>query len=206
MRISDWSSDVCSSDLESLLTQAETELASLRLAEAQSENFLAVLLGGPVPVGLTVPLTLADQKNGTVIAAGLPSELMVTRPDILAAEEKLRAARANIGAARTAFFPSISLTGSIGFASTDLGNLIGNAGLSWSFGPSISLPIFDWGARKGNLSVAEAREDIAIAEDERTIQGAFRAVAEALDECGSASCGEGVCMDDEIPVVAVNIK
>src|SRR3546814_4624128 len=72
---------------ESLLTQAETELASLRLAEAQSENFLAVLLGGPVPVGLTVPLTLADQKNGTVIAAGLPSELMVTRPDILAAEE-----------------------------------------------------------------------------------------------------------------------
>src|SRR3546814_7559082 len=104
MRISDWSSDVGSSDLgvtsaldfrqaESLLTQAETELASLRLAEAQSENFLAVLLGGPVPVGLTVPLTLADQKNGTVIAAGLPSELMVTRPDILAAEEKLRAAR-----------------------------------------------------------------------------------------------------------------
>src|SRR3546814_11826452 len=77
-------------------------------------NFLAVLLGGPVPVGLTVPLTLADQKNGTVIAAGLPSELMVTRPDILAAEEKLRAARANIGAARAAFFPSISLTGSIG--------------------------------------------------------------------------------------------
>src|SRR3546814_8924608 len=74
-----------------------------------------LLLGGPVPVGLTVPLTLADQKNGTVIAAGLPSELMVTRPDILAAEEKLRAARANIGAARAAFFPSISLTGSIGF-------------------------------------------------------------------------------------------
>ncbi|APL96351.1 RND transporter [Sphingobium indicum B90A] len=165
---------------ESLLTQAETELASLRLAEAQSENFLAVLLGGPVPVGLTVPLTLADQKNGTVIAAGLPSELMVTRPDILAAEEKLRAARANIGAARAAFFPSISLTGSIGFASTDLGNLIGNEGLSWSFGPSISLPIFDWGARKGNLSVAEAREDIAIAEYERTIQGAFREVADAL--------------------------
>src|SRR3546814_6526579 len=90
LRIMDWSSDVCSSDL--------------RLAEAQSENFLAVLLGGPVPVGLTVPLTLADQKNGTVIAAGLPSELMVTRPDILAAEEKLRAARANIGAARAAFF------------------------------------------------------------------------------------------------------
>src|SRR3546814_6284687 len=83
---------------------------------------------------------------------------MVTRPYIWAAEEKLRAARANIGAARAAFFPSISLTGSIGFASTALGNLIGNEGLSWSFGPSNSLPIFDWGARKGNLSVAEARD------------------------------------------------
>src|SRR3546814_3428709 len=103
---------------ESLLTQAETELAGLRLTKAQSDNFLAVLLGGPVPVGGAAPLTLADQKNGTVIAAGLPSELMVARPDILAAEERLRAARANIGAARAAFFPSISLTGSIGFAST----------------------------------------------------------------------------------------
>src|SRR3546814_11519806 len=98
----------------------------------------------------------------------------------MAAEENLRAARANSGAARAAFFPSISLTGSIGFASTDLGNLIGNEGLSWSFGPSISLPIFDWGARKGTLSVAEAREAIALAESERTIQGPFRAVADAL--------------------------
>lgn len=165
---------------ESLLTQAETELAGLRLTKAQSDNFLAVLLGGPVPVGRAAPLTLADQKNGTVIAAGLPSELMVARPDILAAEERLRAARANIGAARAAFFPSISLTGSIGFASNDLGDLIGSEGLNWSFGPSISLPIFDWGARKGNLSVAEAREDIAVADYERTIQGAFREVADAL--------------------------
>src|SRR3546814_15779904 len=114
------------------VTQAETELASLRLDEAQIENFLAVLLVGPVPVGLTVPLTLADQKNGTVIAAGLPSELMVTRPDILAAEEKLRAARANIGAARAALFPSIQLTGSIGFASPAHGNLIRNEGIRWS--------------------------------------------------------------------------
>src|SRR3546814_14694015 len=105
---------------------------------------------------------------------------MVTRPYIWAAEEKLRAARANIGAARAAFFPSISLTGSIGFASTALGNLIGNEALSWSFGPSISLPIFDWGARKGNLSVAESRADIAIADYERTIQGDSRDVPAAL--------------------------
>ena len=165
---------------ESLLTQAETELAGLRLTRARSDNFLAVLVGGPIPANLPAPLTLAQQRSGTTIAAGLPSELLVVRPDILAAEERLRASRANIGAARAAFFPSISLTGNLGFASTDLGNLVGSNGLSWSFGPSISLPIFDWGRRKGNLSVAEAREDIAVASYERTIQGAFREVADAL--------------------------
>jgi multidrug efflux system outer membrane protein len=165
---------------ESLLTQAETELAGLRLARAQSDNFLAVLTGGPVPADLPAPLPLADQKSGITIAAGLPSDLLVVRPDILAAEERLRAARANIGAARAAFFPSISLTGNLGFASTDLGNLVGSDGFSWSFGPSISLPIFDWGRRKGNLSVAVAREDIAVASYESTVQQAFREVADAL--------------------------
>ena len=102
--------------------------------------------------------SMPTRKSGVTIAAGLPSELMVTRPDVLAAEERLRAARANIGAARAAFFPSISLTGSLGFASTALGNLVGSDGLSWSFGPAISLPIFDWGRRQGDLTVAEARE------------------------------------------------
>src|SRR3546814_2977829 len=80
-------------------------------------------------------MPLADQKSGQVIAAGLPSDLMVTRPDVLAAEERLRAARANVGAARAAFFPTISLTGSLGFASTALDNLFSEDGLSWSFGP-----------------------------------------------------------------------
>ena len=165
---------------ESLLTQAETELAGLRLLKAQNDNFLAVLTGGPIPGQLGAPLPLAAQKSGVTIAAGLPSELMVTRPDVLAAEERLRAARANIGAARAAFFPSISLTGSLGFASTALGNLVGSDGLSWSFGPAISLPIFDWGRRQGDLTVAEARENIAIADYEATIQQAFREVADAL--------------------------
>src|SRR3546814_15520774 len=105
---------------------------------------------------------------------------MIRRPPRFTRTDTLFPYTTLFRSARAAFFPSISLTGSIGFASTDLGNLIGNEGLSWSFGPSISLPIFDWGARKGNLSVAEAREDIAIAEYERTIQGAFREVADAL--------------------------
>lgn len=165
---------------ESLLTQAETQLASLRLAQAQSENFLAVLVGGPIAIPLPEPLPLDRQRSDVTIAAGLPSELLVVRPDILAAEERLRAARANIGAARAAFYPSISLTGSLGFASTELGDLVGSDGFTWNFGPSINLPIFDWGGREGNLTVAEARENIAVASYERTVQEAFREVADAL--------------------------
>ncbi|RJF93606.1 efflux transporter outer membrane subunit [Sphingomonas cavernae] len=165
---------------ESLLTQAETELAGLKLVKAQSDNFLAVLTGGPLPGTLPTPLPLARQASPAELAAGLPSELLVARPDIIAAEEQLRAARANIGAARAAFFPTISLTGNIGFASDALGNLVGENGFSWSFGPSISLPIFDFGRTQGNLTVAEARENIAIATYEKTVQTAFQEVSNAL--------------------------
>jgi len=165
---------------ETLLTTAETELAALRLTRAQSDNFLAVLTGGPVTGPLPAPLPLAQQTQSPTLAAGLPSDLMVARPDVLGAEEQLRAARANIGAARAAFFPTISLTGSFGFASPTLKNLIDTSSESWSFGPSISLPIFDWGRTKGNLAVARARGDIAVATYERTVQGAFREVADAL--------------------------
>jgi multidrug efflux system outer membrane protein len=165
---------------ETLLTQAETQLASLKLAKAQADNFLAVLVGGPLPADLPAPLPLVDQSRPPALTAGLPSELLVARPDILQAEEQLRAARANVGAARAAFFPSISLTGNIGFASSSLDSLFGNNGLSWSFGPTISLPIFDFGRNKGNLTVAEARENIAVATYEKTVQSAFREVADAL--------------------------
>jgi outer membrane protein, multidrug efflux system len=165
---------------ETLLTQAETELASLRLARARTRNFSYVLIGRPVPPDLPDPLPMAQQGIIRDIRPGLPSELLVNRPDIVAAEEQLRAARANIGAARAAFFPSISLTGSAGFASNELGSLVGSDGLSWSFGPTIRLPIFDWGRTRGNLTVAEARENIAVAGYERTVQTAFREVADGL--------------------------
>jgi len=165
---------------ETLLTQAETQLASLKLGKAQADNFLAVLTGGPVAGPLPAPLPLVAQAQSPVLTAGLPSDLLVARPDILAAEERLRAARANVGAARAAFFPSISLTGNLGFASGSLDNLFSNDGFGWSFGPTISLPIFDFGRNKGNLTVAEARENIAVATYERTVQGAFREVADAL--------------------------
>ncbi len=165
---------------ESLLTQAETEAAALRLARAQSDNLLALLIGGPVAGPLPAPLPLAQQSATPALAAGLPSELLVARPDILAAEERLRAARANIGAARAAFFPSISLTGVAGFASAALGSLFSGGALAWSFGPSIGLPLFDAGRNRGNLTVAQARENIAVATYEVTVQGAFREVADAL--------------------------
>lgn len=165
---------------ETLLTQAESDLSSLKLARAQAENYMAVLVGGAMPAPLPTGLPLESQLQMPALTAGLPSELLVARPDILGAEEALRAARANVGAARAAFYPSISLTGSLGLASTALGSLFGGDGIGWSFGPSISLPIFDNGQTKGNLTVAQARENIAVASYERTVQGAFREVADAL--------------------------
>ncbi|MEO8449355.1 MAG: efflux transporter outer membrane subunit [Gemmatimonadota bacterium] len=165
---------------ESLLTQAETDLAGLRLTKARSENALAVLVGGPAAGDLPDALPLARQASAITLAAGLPSELLVARPDIIGAEEQLRAADANIGAARAAFFPSISLTGSLGFASAELGHLISSGSKTWSFGPSLNVPIFNLGRSKGNLIAAKARQTIAIASYERVIQTAFQEVSDAL--------------------------
>jgi multidrug efflux system outer membrane protein len=165
---------------ETLLTQAEQQIASERLALAQLRNQLAVLVGGIAPEGLPDGLSLAAQVDERRLAAGLPSELLLVRPDILAAEEQLRAARANIGAARAAFFPSISLTGTTGLTSGSLGNLFDSDGLGWSFGPSISLPIFDFGAREANLDLAKALEVEQVANYDRTVQQAFREVSDAL--------------------------
>jgi multidrug efflux system outer membrane protein len=165
---------------ETLLTQAETELAALRFTKAQTDNLLATLVGRVVTDPLPEPLPLAEQARLETLAAGLPSDLLTNRPDIIAAELRLRAARANIGAARAAFFPSITLTGSYGYASTELDDLVGKDRRAWSYGPTINLPIFDFGARRGNLSAAVARENIAIADYERTIQVSFQEVSDAL--------------------------
>ena len=165
---------------ETLLTQAETDLASLQFTKAQNQNLLATLVGTTIEEPLPDPLPLEQQARLEMLAAGLPSELLSNRPDILGAEERLRAARANIGAARAAFFPTITLTGSYGFASTALNDLVGNDRRSWSYGPSISLPIFDFGARRGNLTVAQARQNIAVADYERTVQTSFQEVSDAL--------------------------
>jgi multidrug efflux system outer membrane protein len=165
---------------ETLLTQAEIELAALKLQLAQSENLLEALVGRPLDMELPDSLPLQEQIRIDALAPGLPSELLIARPDIVAAEERLRAARANIGAARAAFLPSISLIGTYGYASRELDDLFGNDGRTWSYGPSIDLPIFDFGRRRANLSVAETRENIAVANYERAIQTGFREVADAL--------------------------
>lgn len=165
---------------QALVTQAETELSAVKLNRAQTRNLLAVLVGGPVSGGLPEGRTLQEQDLAGNLDAGLPSDLLLMRPDIIAAEYDLQAARFDIGAARAAFFPTISLTGTAGFASTDLDNLVGDDGFSWRFGPSIDIPIFDWGRREANLDVAEAREIIQVAAYERTVQGAFREVSDAL--------------------------
>lgn len=165
---------------ETLLTQAETDLAATKLQRAEAINLMNVLIAGPLSQPMPDTLPLAAQKPTTALAAGLPSDLLEARPDVVAAEEQLKAARANIGAARAAFFPQIALTGGLGYASADLGSLFSDGGLNWSFGPSISVPLFDWGQRKGNVDVAIARQDIAVATYELTVQTAFREVADAL--------------------------
>jgi len=165
---------------ESLLAQAEAALAGLRLTQVQVNSQLAVLVGGPVAGSLPAPLPLAEQTAPAALSAGLPSELLLLRPDVLAAEERLRAAEASIGAARAAFFPSISLTGALGFASSALNTLVGNDGLQWSYGSQAVAPIFNRGRLRGNVQIARAQGDIALADYERTIQVAFQEVTNAL--------------------------
>jgi multidrug efflux system outer membrane protein len=114
------------------------------------------------------------------VAPGLPSDLLLRRPDILAAEHQLKAANANIGAARAAFFPRISLTAAAGIISSDLTNLFKPAAGTWNFAPQVVLPIFDSGARQAGLRAAEVDRDMAVAEYEKAIQAAFREVSDSL--------------------------
>ena len=165
---------------ETLLTQAQQQLASQKLSLAQIENQLTVLVGGRIPGDLPAGLDLLEQQDERRLDPGLPSDLLLVRPDIIAAEEQLRAARADIGAARAAFFPTISLTGNAGFSSSSLDGLFSSDTFGWSFGPSISLPIFDWGARQGDLDLARALEVEEVANYDKTVQVAFREVSDAL--------------------------
>lgn len=161
---------------------AVADLANLKLQQAAAENLLNLLAGQSVAEMKDLPpgRSLAEQGISSDLFAGLPSDVLLRRPDVLAAEQQLIAANANIGAARAAFFPNISLTGSAGTASGSLSGLFGPGSRAWSFQPAIVFPLFDAGRNSANLDLANARKVIAVAEYEKTIQQAFREVADLL--------------------------
>ncbi|GHB02056.1 outer membrane protein OprM [Algimonas arctica] len=165
---------------EALLTQAQQALSTQQLSAATIRNQLTVLIGGRLPKSLPEGLSLGEQTFIAGLDAGLPSDLLLVRPDIIAAEQSLKAANANIAVARAAFFPTISLTGRTGLSSSDLGDLFSSDSLTWRFGPSIDLPIFDWGAREADLGLAKAQEMESVANYDKVVQTAFREVSDAL--------------------------
>lgn len=164
---------------EILAQTARASLAALGRQRAQTINALTLLVGKPLE-GLPPEHNLAEQNIVTDIPAGMPSDLLAHRPDIRAAEQRLKAANASIGAARAAFFPRISLTASIGTVSNELSGLFDAGSRSWTFAPQLVQPIFDAGRNSANLTLAEVRKNIAVADYEKTIQAAFREVADAL--------------------------
>ena len=168
-------------DLQRAQSQVDTargDVARFRQSAAMDENALNLLVGSPVPPAL-LPPELGNVRPIRDISPGLSSELLLRRPDVLAAEHRLKAANANIGAARAAFFPRISLTTSFGTASADLSGLFKGGSGTWNFAPQIIVPIFDartWSA----YDVTKVEKEITIAQYERAIQAAFRETADAL--------------------------
>lgn len=175
-------------DLNQAQTSVETarlDIARFTTLIAQDENALNLLIGSPVPAEL-LPQALSEQLTALQeISPGLPSDVLLRRPDILQAEGELRGANANIGAARAAFFPRITLVSSVGFGSNELSGLFTGNAFAWSFAPNISLPIFDAGRNKAGLEVAEVDRNIAVTRYEKAIQTAFREVADALAQRGT---------------------
>mgnify|MGYP002012826264 CR=1 FL=1 len=159
---------------------ARADVAVYTAQVAQDRNALALLVGDEPPADLLPSGSLDADAVLADLPAGLPSDVLARRPDVLAAEGQLKAANANIGAARAAFFPRISLTGSTGSTSTDLGDFFKGGTSVWSFTPQISLPIFAGGANVANLNISKADRDIAVATYEKTVQTAFREVSDAL--------------------------
>ena len=173
---------------ESLLEGARVALAQQQRQRAQGDNALVLLLGQAVPADLPAGLALAGPQIPADLPAGLPSELLARRPDVRAAEQQLIAANANIGAARAAFFPRITLTGNAGTASTELSGLFKSGSFALTGSAALLQPLFDAGRNEVNLEVAEVSRDIAAAQYEKVVQTAFREVADAL--AGRATLGE----------------
>jgi NodT family efflux transporter outer membrane factor (OMF) lipoprotein len=171
----------------SLVESARVVLAQQQRQRAASQNLLTLLAGQPLPADLPPAARLADTALAE-LPAGLPSDLLTVRPDVRAAEQQLIAANANIGAARAAYFPRISLTAGIGSASDELSGLFKGGSWGWTLAPQMLLPIFDLGRTRAGVAGAQAARDAALAQYERSIQSAFREVADGL--AGQATFGE----------------
>ncbi|HKT95131.1 MAG TPA: efflux transporter outer membrane subunit, partial [Paraburkholderia sp.] len=170
---------------QTVVENAQANLQAQMRARAQAENALVLLIGEPLPADLPQGLPLDGQALVADIPAGLPSDLLMRRPDIMQAEETLLAANANIGAARAAFFPKISLTAAFGTESLSLGGLFKAGTAAWSFVPQITMPIFEGGQNIANLQLANVQKRIEIANYEKSIQSAFREVADGLAARGT---------------------
>ncbi len=168
-----------------VVEQARVDVARLTTQVAQDKNALDLVVGAAVdeavlPGDVGAPVLRAD-----ALPAAIHSEVLLTRPDVVQAEDQLKAANANIGAARAAFFPSLTLTAEGGVASTALSTLFRAGTGAWTFAPTIAQPIFDFGKNSANLHLAKAQRDAAVATYEKSIQTAFREVADALAQRGT---------------------
>ncbi|EPQ2325551.1 copper/silver efflux system outer membrane protein CusC [Klebsiella pneumoniae] len=171
-------------DADSAVSAAQTELNQTELQAQQDLNSLQLLVGTPLPGSL---LNVSPDHDWAFpsVKAGIPSDVLLKRPDIIAAEYQLKAANASIGAARAAFFPSISITAEGGSSTADMGKLLSAGTANWSFVPTINLPIFDGGKNQANLSLAELNKKVEIVNYQKAIQQAFRDTSDAL--AGQAS-------------------
>lgn len=182
--------------------QARSDIAALKTLVQQDRNALNLLVGASVDDHL-LPQAL-DQKPATlaVLPDGMDSRILLERPDVKAAEHQLIAANADIGAARAAFFPTISLTGALGTVSGGLSGLFDNGNGNWSFQPAVSLPLFNGGRNRANLRFSEASRDAAVAQYEKTIQVAFREIADGLAR--RATIGEQVDAQQSLTAAATD--
>lgn len=165
---------------EGQVASAEADLQTRQRAVVRARNALDLLVGTAFPTDLPAAMPLADQAVLTQLPAGLPSDLLTRRPDLLQAEQNLIAANADIGAARAAFFPRLSLTASMGYASPAMSTLFDGEHRAWRFSPQITQPLFQGGRLRAELRLAEVRKSTAIVEYERAIQTAFREVSDGL--------------------------
>lgn len=159
---------------------ARADVANYKTLIAQAQNLINLLAGQTVPDNLLPKDIVRNITSQKVFSSGLPSDLLNNRPDIQQAQYQLSAAGANIGAAKAQLFPTISLTGSAGYSSTQLSNLFKSGTAVWSFAPDISLPIFDWGTRKANIKISQTDQQLYVASYEKAVQTAFREVSDNL--------------------------